>query len=199
MIKEDDRRILWEGLDSLTVTEMRDACRARGMRGTDLTDLEYSYQLKEWLDLSIQKNIPISLLIMSRAFMLTSPVVTSTKTEDVLKSSMSSLDSDLLNEVVLVEVAAKIAASKGDEDLIAMTQMEMQERKLESLQFQEEMIEDEREDADEAQQKVTGMKNKNEVEQSAHLSINRGTAAILKLRCLSRKGHNRLCFLNCYL
>ena len=93
--------------------------------------------------------------------MLTSPVVTSTKTEDVLKSSMSSLDSDLLNEVVL-------AASKGDEDL----SLEMQERKLESLQFQEEMIEDEREDADEAQQKVTGMKNKNEVEQSAHLSIN---------------------------
>ena len=29
--------------------------RARGMRGTDLTDLEHSYQLKEWLDLSIQK------------------------------------------------------------------------------------------------------------------------------------------------
>ncbi len=163
MIKEDDRRILWEGLDSLSVTELRDACRDRGMRGTDLSNLEYSYQLREWLDLSIQKNIPISLLIMSRAFMLTSPVVTSTKTEDVLKSSMSSLDSDLLNEVVL-------AASKGDEDL----SMEMQERKLESLQFQEVMIEDEREDTDEAQQKAAGIKNKSELERQGNLALEEG-------------------------
>ena len=161
MIKEDDRRILWEGLDSLTVTEMREACRDRGMRGTDMSDLEYSHQLQEWLDLSIQKNIPISLLIMSRAFMLTSPAVMSTRTEDVLKSSMSSLDSDIINEVVL-------AASKGDEDL----SIEMKERKLESLQFQTVMIEDEREDTDEAKGKAAGKAE--EAEQQGNLALEAG-------------------------
>ena len=32
-IKEDDRRILWEGVDSLTLDELQDACQERGMRG----------------------------------------------------------------------------------------------------------------------------------------------------------------------
>ncbi len=63
----------------------------------------------------------------------------STKTEDVLQSSMSSLDSDIINEVVL-------AASKSKED----DSVEMIERKLDSLQFQTEMIEEEKEDTDEA-------------------------------------------------
>lgn len=137
-IKEDDRRILWEGIETLTVNELRDACQERGMRASELSEMEYNVQLQEWLDLSIQKNIPIALLIMSRAFMLSS-TATSSKTEDVLQSSMSSLDSDIINEVVL-------AASKSKED----DSVEMTERKLDSLQFQAEMIEEEREDTDEA-------------------------------------------------
>ena len=28
-LKEDDRRILWEGIDSLTTTELREACKLR--------------------------------------------------------------------------------------------------------------------------------------------------------------------------
>jgi LETM1 and EF-hand domain-containing protein 1 len=143
-LKEDDRRILWEGIETLTINELKDACMERGMRGSELSEIEYKHQLQEWLDLSIQKNIPISLLIMSRAFMLTTAnqgmgPAGSTKTEDVLKSSMASLDSDIINEVVL-------ASSKSAEELT----IEMQERKLESLQFQQDMIEEEREDADEA-------------------------------------------------
>jgi LETM1 and EF-hand domain-containing protein 1 len=38
----------------------------RGMAAVGLTDFEYKRQLQQWLELSIQKNIPISLLIMSR-------------------------------------------------------------------------------------------------------------------------------------
>ncbi len=95
-IKEDDRRILWEGIDSLNTIELRDACSERGMRSYGLTHFKLKNQLAEWLSLSIQKNIPLSLLIMSRAFMLTSP---SDDAEQILKSSMSSLDSDTINEV----------------------------------------------------------------------------------------------------
>jgi LETM1 and EF-hand domain-containing protein 1 len=109
-IKEDDRRILWEGVDELTMDEIREACQVRantsgtgpelmppwpcsrhshflpvfvcfpwtprflfgvvlqerGMAAVGLTDFEYKRQLQQWLELSIQKNIPISLLIMSR-------------------------------------------------------------------------------------------------------------------------------------
>lgn len=108
----------------------------RGMRSVGLTSFGYKRQLKEWLDLSIQKNIPISLLIMSRAFALSS---TSAHPEDVLKSSMSSLDSDTINEVVLA------VALPAEENTI-----DMKNRKLESIQFQKEMIEEEREEKQDA-------------------------------------------------
>eukprot|EP01042_Synura_sphagnicola_P003720 gene3720-4641_t len=117
-IKEDDRRILWEGLDSLTLQELREAC---------LTKRGYLSQLDEWLNLSIQKNIPISLLIMSRAF-----AISSAQPEDVLRDSLTSLNADLVNEVVL-------EAAKSEEE----GTVEMRRRKLKSLEFQKELIKDE--------------------------------------------------------
>lgn len=127
-IKEDDRRILWEGIDSLNTLELREACRERGMRSIGITQFRLKHQLQEWLQLSTQKHIPISLLIMSRAFSLTE----SEEPEDILRSSMSSLDSDTINEVVVA------SASAGEERTT-----DMQKRKLESLKFQEELIEEE--------------------------------------------------------
>jgi LETM1 and EF-hand domain-containing protein 1 len=41
MLKDDDRRILWEGLDSLNKLELQEACRDRGMRATGLTTAGY--------------------------------------------------------------------------------------------------------------------------------------------------------------
>jgi LETM1 and EF-hand domain-containing protein 1 len=94
------------------------------MRSIGITQYRMKSELEEWLQLSTQKNIPISLLIMSRAFSLT----TSDDPEEVLKSSMSSLDSDTINEVVVA------AAHVGEEKTL-----DMQKRKLESLKFQEEV------------------------------------------------------------
>ena len=140
MIKEDDRRILWEGIDSLTLQELREACQVRGMRAHGLPGARYKKQLKEWLDLSIQKSIPISLLIMSRAFVITS---SDQQAEDILMSSISSLDSDTINEVVLA------AASPEEENTV-----DIRKRKLDSLQFQKEMIAEELEEVKEAKLKT---------------------------------------------
>jgi LETM1 and EF-hand domain-containing protein 1 len=136
LIKEDDRRILWEGIDSLTTQELREACQERGMRSVGLTKFGYKRQMQEWLDLSIQKSVPISLLIMSRAFAISS---ISSNPEDVLKNSMSSLDSDTINEIVL---AVALPAEEKT--------LDMKTRKLESIQFQKEMIEDEHEEKKDA-------------------------------------------------
>jgi LETM1 and EF-hand domain-containing protein 1, mitochondrial len=125
-IKEDDRRILWEGVDSLNTIELREACRERGMVSMGMTQFKLKHQLQEWLELSTQKSIPISLLIMSRAFQLTTH---HDDPEEVLKSSMSSLDSDTINEVVIAAAPAN-----------AEQTTEMRKRKLESLKFQQEVI-----------------------------------------------------------
>jgi len=140
LIKEDDRRILWEGINALTIEELREACQERGMRSIGLTHFGYKRQLQDWLELSIQKNIPISLLIMSRAFNISK---VSFEAEEVLKSSISSLTDETINEVVL-------AAANQDEE----NSSEIKKRKLESIQFQKEMIEDEREDQDELKLKI---------------------------------------------
>ncbi len=70
LLKDDDQRILWEGVASLTKMELREACRERGMRSTGLSKAAYSMALQQWLELSVQKDVPISLLIMSRTFFL---------------------------------------------------------------------------------------------------------------------------------
>jgi LETM1 and EF-hand domain-containing protein 1, mitochondrial len=98
------------------------------MRSVGLTHFGYRRQLQDWMDLSIQKNVPISLLIMSRAFTINSKVF---HPEEVLRSSISSLTDDTINEVVL-------AAAADNEDL-----KDLRKRKLESLQFQQELIEEE--------------------------------------------------------
>ena len=59
---EDDQRILWEGIDSLTKMELREACQERGMRSTGLSKDAYKNSLQQWLDLSVNKHVPISLL-----------------------------------------------------------------------------------------------------------------------------------------
>jgi hypothetical protein len=135
-IKEDDRRILWEGIESLNEEELKDACHERGMRSSGLSNYAYQNQLKNWIDLSINKNIPISLLVMSRAFVLSPQTLSA---ENVLRDSLSSLDSEVINEVVL-EVAAREHRDS----------VEIRQRKLESLEFQREMIKEEIEDSTEA-------------------------------------------------
>jgi hypothetical protein len=114
------------------------------MRSIGMTQFRLKKQLQEWLELSTQKGIPIFLLIMSRAFMLNSSgeaeagvagaarkglEVQPSDPEQVLRSSMSFLDADTINEVVLE------AASRGEVDTA-----DMRRRRLESIQFQQEVI-----------------------------------------------------------
>jgi LETM1 and EF-hand domain-containing protein 1 len=101
-IKEDDKRIVWEGVDSLSAQELKDACRERGMHATGLNTFGYRKQLKEWLDLSMLKHTPISLLIMSRAFVLNlSKENRQLRYEESLQTSISSMDEDVVNEVIV--------------------------------------------------------------------------------------------------
>jgi LETM1 and EF-hand domain-containing protein 1 len=93
------------------------------MRARGLSLYGYRNQLKGWIDLSIQKNIPISLLIMSRAF-----VIQSTSPEHVIRDSLSSLDDDIINEVIVESARAEEQNST-----------EMRQRRLESIEFQQEV------------------------------------------------------------
>ena len=91
-ISRDDMQIMWEGgVDSLTDEEVIKACRDRGIRTLGTSKNRLRRQLKDWLDLSQKKEIPGSLMIMSRAFLYTGA--------DGLKETLGSLPEDVIMDV----------------------------------------------------------------------------------------------------
>lgn len=139
-IKEDDRDIQEEGLDSLTEDELRHACRARGMRAPfgEGAAVFMREQLAEWLDWSLNRSLPSSLLLLSRAFMVTAPIgKAKAPVTDVLslRETLSSLPDEAVEDVELFATA-----SDGDKTTAY-------ERKLDLLEREEELIKEEEEAA----------------------------------------------------
>ncbi|EMS51213.1 hypothetical protein TRIUR3_18170 [Triticum urartu] len=123
-IKNDDKMIQAEGVDSLSEEELRQACRDRGHLGLRSTE-EMRKQLRDWLDLSLNHAVPSSLLILSRAFTLAGRM----KPEDAVVATLSSLPD---------EVVDTIGTALPSEDSVSERR-----RKLEFLEMQEELIKEE--------------------------------------------------------
>lgn len=140
ILQEDDQRIVWEGIDSLTKMELREACQERGMRSTGLSKEAYKRSLQQWIDLSVSRNVPISLLIMSRTFFLREEMTSrasidtdGSKSLAGLADAISGLDREVVNEVILETVARD--DKKRDPELLKL--------KLEVLEHQNELIQEE--------------------------------------------------------
>ncbi|NXK39035.1 LETM1 protein, partial [Piprites chloris] len=104
-IKADDKMIAEEGVDSLTVKELQAACRARGMRALGVTEQRLKEQLKQWLDLHLNQEIPTSLLILSRAMYLPDTL----SPADQLKTTLQTLP-----DSVAKEAQVKVAEVEGE-------------------------------------------------------------------------------------
>ncbi|PKU43916.1 letm1 and ef-hand domain-containing protein mitochondrial isoform x1 [Limosa lapponica baueri] len=104
-IKADDKLIADEGVDTLTVKELQAACRARGMRALGVTEERLKEQLKQWLDLHLNQEIPTSLLILSRAMYLPDTL----SPADQLKTTLQTLP-----ESVAKEAQVKVAEVEGE-------------------------------------------------------------------------------------
>jgi LETM1 and EF-hand domain-containing protein 1 len=71
-IKREDRNISWEGIDSLSKEELVEANRRRGMPHEDNRDAAIlREQLRNWINISSNRTIPMSLLLWTRAFFVT--------------------------------------------------------------------------------------------------------------------------------
>lgn len=149
-LETDDRMIQKEGIESLEIWELQEACRARGMRSLGLTELGLKAQLQQWLDLHLTSKIPTSLLLLSRTLYLPETVPTAQQ----LKATISELP-----ETAAVEAKVKISEESGDRvDPKA---------KLETIQQEEEIILAEKEDlAKETLAKEEGRKKLAETEQA---------------------------------
>jgi len=167
-LKEDDQKILWEGIDSLTKIELSEACRERGMRSTGLSKEQYKVALQQWLDLSVNQNVPISLLIMSRSFFLFEPKSKLGQRGSVsgISDAISAMDKDILNQVVL-EVATPEERSHNPEVVkISLQVLEHENEKIRA-EFEERQAskrkEEEKKKADDEKKKVEVDQKKEEM------------------------------------
>lgn len=131
-----------EGVDALNRTELQQACRARGMRAYGMPEHRLRDQLTQWLDLSLNKKVPPSLLLLSRALMVPETIPMS----DKLKATISALPDDI------------VARTKG---AIGEKEGKMDHRtNIEIIKLEEKRIEEERKEQQEieAKQKLAEQK-----------------------------------------
>ncbi|KAF9361787.1 hypothetical protein BGX26_011782 [Mortierella sp. AD094] len=127
-IKQDDKLIMSEGVDSLTTRELQAACASRGIRTIGVSTARLRSELEQWLELNLTYAIPSSLLILSRAFSFIDNKESATPVE-ALQATLSSLPDSLLTETELHVSELEGAATP--------------QQKLEVLEQQEELIADE--------------------------------------------------------
>ncbi|KAH7641466.1 letm1 and ef-hand domain-containing protein anon-60da [Dermatophagoides farinae] len=127
-LKADDQMIAREGIESLTVSELQQACRSRGMRALGISEDRLRFQLSQWLELSLNEKIPNSLLLLSRVLYLPENIPAT----DQLKATIQALP-----EGVGTETRYKIGETEGKID---------NRTKIELLKQEEEAIKRENEE-----------------------------------------------------
>ncbi|KAL8850693.1 MAG: hypothetical protein Q9221_004341 [Calogaya cf. arnoldii] len=135
-IKLDDRAISYEGVDSLSVPEVQNACASRGLRTKGMSPGRLRDDLQMWLDLRLKYGLPSTLLVLSNAFMYTQGKDSEIGSQiDALQSVLSSIPEELFHEIELEVHNAEGAATN--------------KQRLEVLKEQQELIEEENEQNEE--------------------------------------------------
>ncbi|EDV20787.1 uncharacterized protein TRIADDRAFT_60795 [Trichoplax adhaerens] len=141
-LKSDDMLIRKEGIDSLNAAELQSACQARGMRAIGVSVQRLKSQLSQWLELHLEKEIPTSLLLLSRALYLPEHLSAS----DALKATLSKLPESMVDkagvevaevEGDLIDHGRKLEVIKHEEELIAKEEDEKKKEEEEKMKEKE--------------------------------------------------------------
>ena len=161
-LKNDDRVIKQDGIASLSLEELKSANRARGMRADTDDRAILERQLEDWLDLSLERKLPPSLLILSRAFTITRERMQPDTAEeepalvgagdvawdpavDLDKIAAEERQAVALKEIqeTLASLPEEVVVSVTEERNLSSSRKEQVARKLEFLEQEEELIEEE--------------------------------------------------------
>nr|VDD10370.1 unnamed protein product [Brassica rapa] len=176
-IKEDDKLIRAEGVDSLSEAELREDCRERGMLGT-LTVEEMRQQLRDWMDLSLNHSVPSSLLILSRAFTVAGRVEA-----DAVRATLSSLPDEVVDTVGVTSLPSEDPLSE-------------RLRKLEYLEMQDELIKKEEEKEEEELTRIKDVKGGEEDKALQEMTIPTAREAQEQARARVLEQQDDLCKLS---
>ncbi|KAA3490763.1 LETM1 and EF-hand domain-containing protein 1, mitochondrial-like [Gossypium australe] len=177
-IKNDDKMIQAEGVESLSEAELRQACRERGLLGL-LSVEEMRQQLRDWLDLSLNHSVPSSLLILSRAFTVSGKV----RPEEAVQATLSSLPDEVVDTVGVTALPSEDSVSE-------------RRRKLEFLEMQEELIKEEEEEEEEEQAKLKESISKQKDVALEELAVSTAKEAQELAKAKTLEKHEQLCELS---
>ncbi|KAJ6987432.1 mitochondrial proton/calcium exchanger protein-like isoform X1 [Populus alba x Populus x berolinensis] len=177
-IKSDDKMIQAEGVESLSEAELRQACRERGLLGL-LSVEEMRQQLHDWLDLSLNRSVPSSLLILSRAFSISGKV----RPEEAVQATLSSLPDEVVDTVGVTALPSEDSVSE-------------RRRKLEYLEMQEELIKEEEEEEEEEQAKMKESVGSQKDVALEEMSIPTARDAREQAKAKTLEKHEQLCELS---
>ncbi|TGZ83357.1 MRS7 family protein [Ascodesmis nigricans] len=136
-MKRDDRAISYEGIESLTVPELQNACASRGIRTHGVSPGHLRDDLNTWLELRLKHGIPSTLLILSNAFMYAQGKDAEIDSHyDALQAVLSSIPEELFHEIELEVHDMEGAATN--------------KQRLEVIREQQELIEEENKERDES-------------------------------------------------
>lgn len=96
----DDQEIANEGVNSLFISELEQACRLRGLFYPGIDAKSMREELDSWLYLHLKKGIPSVILILARAL---SPNMKLLRPEEALKETILSLPDAVVNEAELYQ------------------------------------------------------------------------------------------------
>lgn len=142
-IKQDDTMIKAEGLDSLTDEELRTACKVRGMKAAygEGAGVYMRRQMQNWLELSLNRGLPSSLLLLSRAFTLTTP------TPHMAAGRAGAADELGRVKETLLTLPEEVIKDVGLEVATATSSAEELEKRLLLMQKEQKLIQEEAEQA----------------------------------------------------
>lgn len=139
-IKADDQILWWEGIDGLTKDELCVACQERGLRSIGLSRQGYERLLNQWLNLSVNKKVSPTLLILSGALNITAKVA---RVESIEQTAIA----EAIEQTVINLEPAVIREALLDEAL-SDDKSEANQQRLASVQEQNRLIvEEQREEA----------------------------------------------------
>lgn len=146
----DDKIISREGVSSLNYYELQTACKARGMRAYGMSEDRLRAQLEEWIQLSLNENVPSILLLLSRALMMPDDLSTSDKLKDTIRELPDTLANQ--TKAAIGELEGKID-NKTKIEIIREEQRkikeENEEEQLEQKLKEEELKQKQRENDEE--------------------------------------------------
>ena len=106
-IRKEDKSIKWEGVDSLSSEDLVEANRKRGLP-IDVSPDELKGQIREWIDISSDRSIPISVLLWIRAVAVSENI----DLLELVPDSMSQLDRADENQTI--DTVAKLRTLSDD-------------------------------------------------------------------------------------